>query len=476
MNHKTVNEMVSSFPPINETELKKQWEETYSTFHHKIVVLDDDPTGVQTVHGVTVYTDWSEETIETGFREDTQIFFILTNSRAFSESETKDVHRDIAKRVEKISQKYNQPYLLISRGDSTLRGHYPLETNTLKETIEADSNSAIDGEIMIPYFKQGGRLTINNIHYVKIEDTLVPAGETEFANDRTFGFRSSHLGEYIEEKTHGTYKKADITYITIPMLREGSIEQIVEKLMKVDNFNKVVVNAIEEDDVKIFSIALIRALQKGKRFLYRTAATFTKIIGNISTKPLLKREDLIKTSSTHGGLIIVGSHVQKTTDQLNELRSSSHLHFIEFDCHLVFEKTAFEKEVERVRTKAEKMVAQGISTVIYTRRELINLQEKTEDNGLSVSVEIANAITSIVRDFNVRPSYLIAKGGITSSDVGTNGLQVKRAIVAGQIAPGIPVWQTGIECKFPHIPYVIFPGNVGSATTLKEVVNELEKP
>lgn len=474
MSRELASKIISFFPPINETEINKQWKETHASFNHKIVVLDDDPTGVQAVHGVSVYTDWSEKTIEDGFREDKQIFFILTNSRAFSETKTEDVHRDIAMRVEKISKKYGQPYLLISRGDSTLRGHYPLETNVLKDTIEKSSGSPIDGEIIIPYFKQGGRLTIDNIHYVKTDDTLVPAGETEFANDRTFGFHASHLGEYVEEKTNGVYKKQDVTYITLPMLRKGSFDEIEALLMAVTNFNKVVVNAIEEDDIKIFSIALIRVLQKDKRFIYRTAATFTKIIGNISQKPLLKKSDLIQASTTHGGLVVVGSHVQKTTDQLEELKSLTNLRFIEFDCHLVFDKTAFEKEVERVRTTAEKKVSQGISTVIYTKRELINLKEETEENSLSISVEIANAITSIVRDFNTKPSYIIAKGGITSSDVGTNGLHVKRALVLGQVAPGIPVWQTGDESKFPHIPYVIFPGNVGSVTSLKEVVNELE--
>lgn len=467
-------EQISTLPPINEKKLNEQWENVYSSFQHKIIVLDDDPTGVQTVHGVSVYTDWSEQSIEKGFQEEKQMFFILTNSRAFSEEKTKNVHIEIAKSIEKISKKYKKPYLLISRSDSTLRGHYPLETNILKETIEQTSNLPMDGEILIPYFKQGGRLTINNIHYVKTAEKLIPASETEFAKDRTFGFHSSHLGDYIEEKTNGTFKREDVTYITLPMLRSGSTDEIEELLMKVTHFHKVVVNAIEEEDVKMFALALIRSVQRGKRFLYRTAATFTKIIGNISTKPLLTKKELISTPSSHGGLIVVGSHVKKTTEQLNELKSLSQLSFIEFDCHLVFDHHAFQTEIERVRKQAEELVANGETAVIYTRRDLINLANETKEKALSVSVQIADAITSIVHNFKVRPSYIIAKGGITSSDVGTNGLQVKRAIVAGQIAPGVPVWQTGGDSKFPNIPYVIFPGNVGSSTTLREVVAELE--
>ena len=48
-----------------------------------------------------------------------------------------------------------------------------------------------------------------------------------------------------------------------------------------------------------------------------------------------------------------------------------------------------------------------------------------------------------------------------------------RSNVLGQIKPGIPVWQTGQESKFPMTPYVIFPGNVGEITTLKEAVEVL---
>ena len=65
-------------------------------FHKKLVVLDDDPTGVQTVHDVSVYTDWEEESIGSGFEEKESMFFILTNSRSFSIEETTKVHQDIA--------------------------------------------------------------------------------------------------------------------------------------------------------------------------------------------------------------------------------------------------------------------------------------------------------------------------------------------------------------------------------------------
>ena len=101
-------------------------------FHKKLVVLDDDPTGVQTVHDVSVYTDWEEESIGSGFEEKESMFFILTNSRSFSIEETTKVHQDIAERVKKVAWEKGQDFMLISRGDSTLRGYYPLETQHLQ--------------------------------------------------------------------------------------------------------------------------------------------------------------------------------------------------------------------------------------------------------------------------------------------------------------------------------------------------------
>jgi uncharacterized protein YgbK (DUF1537 family) len=474
INTRNVEEILSPYKSINEETVNNWWGKVRPDFSHKIIVLDDDPTGVQTVHGVSVYTDWEAETIEQGFLEDQQMFFILTNSRAFTAEETEQVHRDIAARTEAISKKLGTPYIIISRGDSTLRGHYPLETDVLRRTMEAESNVSADGEVILPFFKEGGRLTVENTHFVQQEDELVPAGETEFAKDRTFGYTSSHLGEWIEEKTQGIYLKKGVTYISLKTIRDLDIDGIVEQLLGVKGFGKVVVNAVEESDVRIFTTALIIAIEKGKRFIFRTAAAFTKVIGDISSRPLLTRGELISEERENGGLIIVGSHVKKTTDQLKVLQELPSMYFIEFDAHLVLDKEAFQKEIERVRHEAETKVKEGISTVIYTKRKRLDLGDGMEEQELQLSVEISNAVTSIVRDFSVRPNYLIAKGGITSSDVGTKGLCVKRATVAGQIAPGIPVWKTGEESTFPFIPYVVFPGNVGAVTTLRDVVSILE--
>ncbi|RKD73488.1 uncharacterized protein YgbK (DUF1537 family) [Sinobaca qinghaiensis] len=469
------HDMQNSFEPINEEKINTLWKAERASFSHQIIVLDDDPTGVQAVHGVSVYTDWTKEIIEEGFEETGNIFFILTNSRALDSKETEHLHKTIAERIERVSAQKKVPYLIISRGDSTLRGHYPLETEVLKDTLEKQTDSKVDGEIILPYFKQGGRLTIDNVHYVKQGEKLIPAGKTEFAEDRTFGFTSSHLGEWVQEKTEGRYKKDKAIYISLASLRGLQIEAITDQLLAVQNFNKVIVNAVEEADVRVFTIALMRALRQNKKFLYRTAATFTKIIGDISEKALLEKKDLLSAESQKGGLIVIGSHVKKTTQQLEALMELGDLRFIHFDSHLIVEPEVFQKEVESVQKQVDDGLKEGITTVVYTNRERLDMGEGRKEEELKQSVRISDALTSIVRNAASSPAYILAKGGITSSDVGTKGLGVRKATVKGQIAPGIPVWETKEESLFPYIPYIIFPGNVGEIDTMKKIVMMLEQ-
>mgnify|MGYP002607496765 CR=1 FL=1 len=442
-------------------------------FHKKLVVLDDDPTGVQTVHDVSVYTDWEEESIRKGFEEKEAMFFILTNSRSFSVEETTKVHQDIAARVAKVARELGQDFMIISRGDSTLRGHYPLETQLLADGLTKNEGVVIDGEIICPFFPEGGRYTMDNIHYVKEQENLVPAGMTEFAKDKTFGYKSSDLTEYVEEKTEGKYHKEDCITISLDELNALDVQGIKDKLMSAQNMAKIIVNAVSYADLKVFCAALVLAMKAGKHYMARTAAAFTKVMGRISDQPLLGRAQL-EGDTKNGGIVLIGSHVKKTTDQLNCLKElDGQADFMEFQVNTVFEENGLEKAVERTVKAAEEKILSGRTVVIYTSRQLLAPENMTPEEKLHISVKISNAVTSIIGMLSVKPKFIIAKGGITSSDVGTKALRVKKARVMGQVKKGIPVWMTGEESKFPGMPYIIFPGNVGEVSTLKEIVEEL---
>ena len=450
--------------------LKRELSEDF----HKIVVLDDDPTGVQTVHDVSVYTDWSMESIAAGFREDNKVFYILTNSRGMTQEETETIHKEIGEAVVRVSKEQKKPFLLISRSDSTLRGHYPLETETLRACLEKGGIHA-DGEIITPYFKDGGRFTIGNIHYVKQGDELVPAAETEFARDKTFGYTHSSLPEYIEEKTKGRYPAESVTCISLEDLRGLRLDQIEEQLMRAENFEKICVNAADDVDLTVFSIALYRAVRNGKYFIFRSAAGLVKVMGGISDRPLLTRTEMIRKESGKGGLVVVGSHTEKTTEQLSELLKLKTAVPIAFDSDKVLEgEEAFAAEIRRCVKEEEQAILAGKTAVCYTRRKLLSFQGDTKEEALLRSLKISEGVQGLVSGLSVSPAFLIAKGGITSSDIGKKALKVRRAEVMGQILPGIPVWKTGPESRFPEIPYVIFPGNVGSETDLRRAVEILE--
>ena len=466
--------ILSSFKEVDRDFVDENLKEALSKLNKKIVVLDDDPTGVQTVNNVSVYTDWSVETLKMGFLEEKSIFFVLTNSRGLTVAKTTEVHKEIVENVYEAAKQVGKEYIIISRSDSTLRGHYPLETVLLREGTEALTGKKIDGEIMFPFFKEGGRFTINNIHYVKEGDQLTPAGMTEFAKDKSFGYKASHMGEYCQEKSKGAFKAEDITYISLEDLRELKIDEIVDKLKKVENFGKVIVNAIDYVDAKIFAIAFCKAVGDGKEFMFRSAAAITKVLGGVADKALLTKDELVDKESINGGIILIGSHVKKTTQQFEELKNCKYpLEFIEFRARRVLEDNGLNDEVKLIVEKAENFIRHGKSVVVYTSRELVTLDTDDKDRILEASVAISDAVTSVIGNLSVKPSFIIAKGGITSSDVGTKALKVKRATVMGQIKPGIPVWMTGFESKFPSMPYVIFPGNVGEIATLKEAVETL---
>lgn len=466
-------EVLNSYPAVDEAAIDALLAQEIAKNPSKIVVLDDDPTGVQTVHDVSVYTDWSLESIRSGFAEKNKLFYILTNSRGMTRDETAAAHREIGSRVAQIARETATPYLVMSRSDSTLRGHYPLETELLREAMEVDGLT-VDGEVMCPFFKEGGRFTIGDVHYVQQGDELVPAAETEFARDKTFGYAHSSIPEYIEEKTGGHFRAEDVVCISLDDLRSCDVDRIERQLLDVTGFNKVCVNAIDYCDIKVFAVALYRAMAQGKTFMFRTAAGLVKVLGGVSDIPLRTREDMVTTETQNGGVVVVGSHTQKTTAQLEELLQLDCTVPVAFNSDLVLQgDDALYAEVDRCVALEEEIVRAGKVAVCFTRRTLLEVPNDTKESALLRSVKISDGVQRLVGQLGIAPAFVIAKGGITSSDVGTKALGVKRANVLGQIQPGIPVWQTGAESRFPGMPYVIFPGNIGDETTLRRAVEIL---
>ncbi|KAM7479632.1 hypothetical protein LguiA_027845 [Lonicera macranthoides] len=438
-----------------------------------LVVLDDDPTGTQTVHDIDVLTEWAIESLVEQLSKRPKCFFILTNSRALSSGKASALIADICQNLRTAAKSMEGvDYTVVLRGDSTLRGHFPEEADAAVSVL-----GEMDAWIICPFFLQGGRFTIDDVHYVADSDRLIPAGETEFAKDAAFGYKSSNLREWVEEKTRGRIPASSVASISIELLRKGGPNAVCERLCSLQKGSTCIVNAASERDMYVFAAGMIQAELKGKRFLCRTAASFVSARIGIIPKASVSPSDFGMTKCGNGGLIVVGSYVPKTTKQVEELKiQCGHIRSIEISVDKLAMKSLEERgeEINRAAEMADVFLRSGKDTLIMTSRELIT--GKTPSESLEINFKVSSALVEIVRHITTRPHYIIAKGGITSSDIATKALEAKRAKIVGQALAGVPLWQLGPESRHPGVPYIVFPGNVGSSTALAEVVNCWARP
>ncbi len=456
------SELFASLPAPWPQDLLPEIRAAVAASRRKVVVLDDDPTGTQTVYDLPVLTTWDVKALRAELIKDAPCFYILTNSRSLPANEAYALNLEIARNLKQAAAETGAEFSIVSRSDSTLRGHFPGELQALTEVL-----GNFNALIVIPYFEAGGRYTVGDVHYVAEGDTLLPAAETPFARDAAFGYRSSNLREWVAEKSNGELCADSVATISIRELRQGGPEVVSERLLQFSSANVCVVNAACPSDLEVFVKGLLVAEAQGRRFLFRTAASFVAVRLGLAPRPLWQP---LATHSAAGGLTVVGSYVPKTTAQLEALLTNPEIERVEISVAAILQKERRESELSRVVDQINRLLAAGRDVVVFTSRKVITGGDAT--TSLDIGGKVSDALVELVQRIETRPRYLIAKGGITSSDLATHGLGVKRALVLGQILPGVPVWELGVETKFPGLPYVIFPGNVGGSEALLQVVSK----
>lgn len=432
----------------------------------KAVVLDDDPTGTQTVHGLDVLADWSVGTLAAALADPRPCFYVLTNTRSLAAADAAALIGAIAANLSSAGRASGVDFSVISRGDSTLRGHFAEELGALEMGLCAP----IDAKIVIPAFFEGGRYTIGNIHYVAQGDDLVPAAETEFARDRVFGYSQSDLPAWIEEKTGGAVPSGSVASVDIATLRGRNAAAAVRSaLLALPRGAFMVVNAAAYADLEAFTRGLLEAEASGGRYLVRSAASFVRVRAGLEARPLLTGPE-ISGPGAAGGLVVVGSYVGKTTSQLESLLGLPGVAAIELAVGRLAAPASGADETRRVAEAARNEMAAGRHAVVFTSRGQTSAIGAAGD--LAAGRIVSGALAAVVRALPVRPRFLIAKGGITSSDIAVHGLGMKRALVLGQAAPGVPVWEMGPETRFPGMRLVVWPGNVGGPDALRDLVRK----
>lgn len=450
------SEVFSALPPEYPVDLTSRISEQRIKLNQTIVVLDDDPTGTQTVHGVAVITEWTSEHIRKEFESETGIFYILTNSRSLPAGEANMLAKEIGTNLLLASKQTGRKFLVISRSDSTLRGHYPNEVDAIAQSINYEDAITF----LVPAFFEGGRYTINDVHYIKEKNQLIPVSETPFAADKTFGFRHSNLKRFVEEKSGGKIKAAEVQSLSINNLRTLSPEDVAQKINAMPIRATCVVNSASYHDLQVFALAMLLSERK---VLLRSAASIVPVLAGIDKKPLLGSE-YFQHSGENGILVIVGSYVPKTSAQLENLKKASAIHLMEIEVNQV---VAGKLSPRKVASQIDHLILTGEDVVVYTSRTLVSAADPVKS--LLIGKKVSEFITAVVSALKIQPKCILAKGGITSSDIATKGLGVKKAMVAGQVAAGVPVWKLGEEVKFPGLNYIVFPGNVGDDATLKDV-------
>ena len=370
----------------------------------KIIVIDDDPTGSQTVHSCLLLTRWDFASLKKGLIDTSPLLFILNNSRALTVDAAAKVIREICHNLKKALKGFPHPSLFVSRSDSTLRGHYPVETDVMAKEL-----GAFDAHFLIPAFFEGGRFTVDGIHYLMVDGKPIPVHQTEFAKDSVFGYQHAYLPEYVEEKTEGRVPAASVQRFTLAEIRRGCLERLLQLR---DNVC-CAVDAETQNDLNVFVAELQQAVQQGKRFLFRSAASLLTALTQLPPQPVPATEMARYVRGGKPGVVLVGSYVSKTTEQLNRLLHEPGIVAVEVDINRLPQQRA--TLLSQASTQVARAHAAGLTPVTFTSRAERTFPDKSER--LRFGKTVSALLMAIVRSLPSTVGFLISKGGITSNEV-----------------------------------------------------------
>lgn len=460
-------EIITKYPVDNGDEYREEISQILKDRQIKIVVLDDDPTGIQTVHGCLLLTNWQKENIQIALKDEAPIFYILLNTRSMTAGRAKEAYQEAVNSVIDANEDLNLTLLFVSRSDSTLRGHFPLEPDTARDVLTNRGIKTCKTTFFAPCLIEAGRYTLHQTHYLINDDSLIPVAESEFADDSIFGYQNSYLPDYILDKSEGEINLEQIGAFSIDRIRKSTPKSLAEQFGHID-YRYAIVDAICYKELRIFSLAVLKHLSESdKSAIFRASSSLPNALSGMQAQPFLETETLNPRSGT--GIFIIGSHTKKTSEQLTQLLKNKDVEGIEINVSKILDEP--EKTIRSIMDSLKSLARSGITPVIYTSRKEIKIDSKEEKFKLGMTVSAF--LVGIVKKLPYKPAYIVAKGGITSDDILKFGLNVKNARVAGQALPGIPVIITRETSALPELPYIIFPGNVGDAQSLSKLYEKL---
>ena len=461
----------------------------------KVVVFDDDPTGSQTVHGCPLLLAADAASLRRALAHPSPLLFVLANSRALAPEAARqrlgELCRNLRQALGQIAAEEPalaaslEPLVLVSRGDSTLRGHFPLEL----EVIEA-AFGVPDARLLVPAFLPGGRTTVGGVHRLH----GVPVHTSDFARDRLFGYQTSDLAAYIEAKSGGRVPAAQVERLSLAELDAGP-EVLIARLAALAPGAWVVVDAERPQQLSALGAAALTLMApaaaerwgRPRRFLFQAAASLINGLVELGPQPragaalaaLLRRDGVGRALPA---LVLVGSHVPLADAQLAHLLAHQPAcRLVEIDVAKVARVLEGPAPAELLASleaawlaQLRELLAAGQTPVLATSRGELSCRNSGERRrlGLALAALMARLAAALAPGLGC----VISKGGITSHTLLESGLRCRAVELQGQLLPGLSLVLTGPEALVPALPVLTFPGNLGDSQTLQQALALLQEP
>ena len=451
----------------------------------KIVVLDDDPTGSQTVHSCPLLLQWDRATLLEGLAHPSPLLFVLANTRALAPEAAAARVQEIARALKAAMAELDAAagpdapaidhWLIVSRGDSTLRGHFPVEVDGLEAEL-----GPFDATFLVPAFLQGGRTTVAGVHLLHGE----PVHTSAFGSDGLFGYGTSFLPDWVAEKTSGRIPADQVELVGLKEL-EGAGETLLQRLAGLEG-NRCVAVDVERPQQLGALAAAVRELTapsateswgRPRRFLSQAAASWIEALAQLPPQPLapaglaqLRRVE--RGGVPLPGLVLVGSHVPLADAQLEVLLAEPGCGGVEIAVAKLARVLEGPVPLELLASleqawleQLQAVVAAGQTPVLFTSRGEVACRSAAERRRLGL--ELAALMARLAAALAPQLGYLISKGGITTHTLLADGLGLARVELQGQLLPGLSLVLTPSDGAVPGLPVLTFPGNLGEPETLR---------
>ncbi len=444
----------------------------------RVAVLDDDPTGSQSVHGVDVVTDpASLDDIDAALAAPGSVCFVLTNTRSMAVTDAVAVNGRLGTHLARADRVPGRRTTVVSRSDSTLRGHVLAEVDALSAARRRVTGRGPDVVLFCPAFLEAGRFTVDGVHWARVGSGVLPVAATEFARDAAFGYRSSDLRSFLAERGLGAARLADVRALDLRDLRTGGPDRVEAVLSRAPAGAFVVVDALTDADLDVVALGVAAVERRGRSVWMRCGPSFVRALAGIDVvAPLDPARVWPHGRRTGHGLVAVGSHTATSTAQLDAAVAAGGLELVELDVARVLERRRRTAHLDAVTAAAA--AALGRCDVAVATSRLV-VTDPAGSTSLAVARSVSAALSAVVAGLRpLRPAWVVTKGGITSHDVALSGLGITRARVLGQVLPGLisVLEPVAAPPEVLGMPWVVFAGNVGGPGALLDVLHLLRAP